>query len=171
MNTPSFESFPRWMVAVCSAHGLAIYAIGFALVALLGPVCGAMYVAYCLGMEWRLMAGSCRSCYYYGKRCGFGRGRICAWLFAKKADPTLSQKCISWRSVVPDFLGWLVPLGVGIGTLVGSFSWRVLILVVALLVLGSGGTALVRGQLACKYCRQRELGCPAQQLFAKRKHA
>jgi hypothetical protein len=27
----------------------------------------------------------------------------------------------------------------------------------------------VRGQLACKYCKQRELGCPAEQLFSKTK--
>jgi hypothetical protein len=28
----------------------------------------------------------------------------------------------------------------------------------------------VRGQLACRYCKQREIGCPAAQLFNKQKN-
>jgi hypothetical protein len=72
---------------------------------------------------------------------------------------------------VPDFLVSLVPLGVGIALLIRSFSWGVLLLIVALVGLATVGTAAVRGQIACKYCKQRELGCPAEQLFSKRKQA
>jgi hypothetical protein len=43
----------------------------------------------------------------------------------------------------------------------------ILILILALLLLGFMGNALVRGQLACRYCKQREIGCPATQLFTK----
>jgi hypothetical protein len=28
---------------------------------------------------------------------------------------------------------------------------------------------MIRGSIACKYCKQRELGCPAEQMFAKKK--
>jgi hypothetical protein len=31
------------------------------------------------------------------------------------------------------------------------------------------GNAVVRSQLACRYCRQREIGCPAQRLFERTK--
>ena len=72
---------------------------------------------------------------------------------------------------MPDFLVSLIPLGVGIALLVRSFSWLVLLLLIVLLGLASAGTGFVRGQLACKYCRQRELGCPAEQLFSRTKHA
>jgi hypothetical protein len=65
----------------------------------------------------------------------------------------------------------LIPLGVGITMLIRSFSWLLLLPMVTLGFLGSAGTGLVRGQIACKYCRQRELGCPAEQLFSKTKHA
>ena len=171
MKTSSFEDFPYWMVAICNTVGLAIYAIGLYLMTRLGVVWGALYAAYCLWMEWRLLSGSCRSCYYFGKRCGFGKGRLCAWFFTRGAEQGLCRKPISWRDVVPDFLVSLIPLSVGIATLVRHFSWPVLLLVVALLFLGSVGTGLVRGQLACRYCRQRELGCPAEQLFSKTKHA
>ena len=49
------------------------------------------------------------------------------------------------------------------------FSWVLLLAIGALVLLGSVGTGFIRGQLACKYCRQRELGCPAEQLFNKTK--
>jgi len=36
-----------------------------------------------------------------------------------------------------------------------------------LLLLATAGKGAVRSSLACKRCRQRELGCPAERLFAK----
>lgn len=171
MKTSSFENFPWWMVIVCNAVGLAIYAIGFCLLARLGTVWGVLFAAYCVWVERRIISGSCRYCYYYGKRCGFGRGRVCSWFFSKGSEQTLCNKRLSWRDVVPDFMVSVIPLGVGIALLIQSFSWLVLLLIIALALLGSVGTGLMREQLACKYCKQRELGCPAEQLFNKTKHA
>ena len=65
----------------------------------------------------------------------------------------------------------LIPLAAGIAMLIQDFSWLVLFLIVTLIFLGSVGAGFVRGQLACKYCKQRELGCPAERLFGKTKHA
>lgn len=155
----------------CNAVGLATYAIGLYLMARLGIVWGLLYAAYCIWMEWRVLSGSCRNCYYFGKRCAFGKGRVSSWLFTKCTEQTLSTKRISWRDVVPDFMVSLIPLVAGIAVLIRSFSWTVLLLIATLVSLGSVGTGLVRGQLACKYCKQRELGCPAEQLFSKTKDA
>jgi hypothetical protein len=171
MKTTSFENFPWWMVAVCEGVGLAIYAIGLCLMGRLGIVWGALYALYCVWMEWRILSRSCRHCYYFGKRCGFGKGRVCSWFFTKDSEPSWSTKQITWRDVVPDFMVSLIPLGAGIIMLIRSFSWLVLLLIMTLAFLGSVGTGFVRGQLACKYCKQRELGCPAEQLFSKTKHA
>ena len=170
MKTSSFENFPWWMVAITNAVGLAIYAIGLALMTRLGVVWGVLYALYCIGMEWRVLSGSCRHCYYFGKQCGFGKGRISALFFTRGAELTLSAKRISWLDIVPDFLVTLIPLAAGIAMLLKSFSWLLLLLVVILAFLGSVGTGFVRGQLACKYCKQRELGCPAEQLFSATKH-
>ena len=165
----SFENFPLWMVLVCNAVGLAIYAIGFYLMARLGIVWGVLYAAYCVWVEWRILSRSCRYCCYYGKRCGLGKGLVCSWFFTRGEERSFCERRISWRDVVPDLLVPLIPVGVGIAMLIWSFSWFVLLLVVALLLLGSVCTGLVRTQLACKYCKQRELGCPAEQLFGKTK--
>jgi hypothetical protein len=171
MMTSSFENFPWWMVTICNAVGLAIYAIGLYLLTCLGIVWGVLYAAYCVWMEWRVLSRSCRCCYYFGKLCGFGKGRVSSWLFRNRSEQALCAKRISWRDLVPDFMVSLIPLGVGITMLIRSFSWPVLLLIIMLLFLGSAGTGFVRGQFACKYCKQRELGCPAEQLFSKTKHA
>jgi len=41
-------------------------------------------------------------------------------------------------------------------------------MLLALLIgLATQGNYLVRSRIACKYCKQRELGCPAEKLFRK----
>jgi hypothetical protein len=47
----------------------------------------------------------------------------------------------------------------------------VVLFIVALVFLGSVGTGFVRGQLACKHCKQRERGCAAERLFSRAKRA
>lgn len=157
------------MVAVCNAQGLAIYAIGLYVMIRVGIVWAVLYAGYCVWMESRLLAGSCRSCYYYGKRCGFGKGRLCSRLLTRKPRHKWSTKRLSWWDILPDFLVSLIPLAVGIVLLARAFSWPLLILLVLLVLLASMGAGFVRGQIACKFCKQRELGCPAEQLFSQGK--
>ena len=57
----------------------------------------------------------------------------------------------------------------GIILLIFSFSWLIVVLLVVLVFLGFGGNAVIRGSFACKYCKQREIGCPAERLFSKKK--
>jgi len=171
MGTVSYESFPWWMVVVCNAVGLAIYAIGLYLMMHLGIAWTVLYAAYCVWVEWRVLSGSCRSCYYFGKRCGFGKGWLCSRLLTRNVKQRLGARQVSWRDLVPDFLVSLIPLGVGIVLLIRHFSWLVLLLVIVLVLLSSAGTGLIRGRLACKYCKQRELGCPAEELFSKTRQA
>jgi hypothetical protein len=167
MQGATFEQYPPWMVAVCSGVGLTIYAIGLGLVAQLGPVWAAAYAVYCAWVEWRVLAASCRNCWYYGKRCAFGKGRVCAWLLRRGDGQAFCDRRITCRDVAPDLLVALMPLAAGIAVLVRGFSWPILLLTAALVALASAGNGFVRGKLACAHCRQRELGCPAEQPFRK----
>ena len=63
----------------------------------------------------------------------------------------------------------MVPVLAGIILLIQGFDWTVLVLVIALLALGFPGNAFVRGHWACRFCKQREIGCPAERLFDKTK--
>ncbi|MHC4519268.1 MAG: hypothetical protein ACYTAS_11810 [Planctomycetota bacterium] len=162
-----YERFPWSIVLLANFVALSIYAIGTFLLWGLGAWWGVLYLLYCVWMEWRLLSKSCVDCYYYGKVCGFGKGKLCA-VFFKQGDPEkFTEGSFSWFDLIPDFGVLVFPVVGGVVLLVGGFSWVTLALLVVLIVLGLGGNAVVRGSFACKYCKQREIGCPAEKLFSK----
>jgi hypothetical protein len=61
----------------------------------------------------------------------------------------------------------IIPLIIGIVRLIMDFNWLLLSLIILLLLLVSKGNEFVRGTLSCKYCRQREINCPAEKMFNK----
>ena len=63
----------------------------------------------------------------------------------------------------------LIPLVIGIALIIINFNWILLLLVFLLILLAFPINGFLRGSLACKYCKQRELGCPAEQLLNKKK--
>ena len=162
-----YERFPWPIVVLANLVSLAIYVIGALVVSQLGVVWAGVYVAYCVFMEVRLLRHSCVNCAYYGELCGFGKGKACSWFF-KPGDPEkFGATNITWRDLIPDFLVFLVPLVLGIICLVMDFSWYLLALLIVLVALSTYGNAVIRGSFACKYCKQRLIGCPAEQLFNK----
>lgn len=170
MHPPAcFEQYPLQFVIISTLLSLSMYAIGAFIVYHAGFVWLVLYLLYIGIVEVRLLGSSCVSCYYYGKTCAFGRGRLCSLLFTKKEPREFLKRTITWFDIIPDFLVFIIPILVGVLLLIQHFSIVLLILVTTLFILGGPGNALVRGQLACKYCKQRELGCPAEQLFDKTK--
>lgn len=161
------ENYPAISVIASNLVPLAIYLIGISLLVRFGIVWVAAYLVFVLILEYRLVSRHCTDCYYYGKICAFGKGRLCAFLFRKGDPERFRTMTITWTDIVPDFLVFLIPVLAGTILLIQEFSVPVLILVIALLLLGFLGNAVVRGQLACKYCKQREIGCPAERLFDK----
>ena len=162
-----YESFPWPIVILTNLVSLSIYAIGVLVLIQLGLAWAGVYLVYCLCMEFRLLRYSCVNCAYYGGLCGFGKGKVCAWFF-KAGDPKkFGENGITWRDLIPDFLVFLIPLVVGIILLVMDFNWYLLVLLVVLIALSTVGNAVIRGSFACKYCKQRLIGCPAEKLFNK----
>lgn len=165
----SYENYPLWILLVSNLFSLIVYALGAFLMYLLGFWLLVAYLLFIAFLEFRLLQGHCVDCYYYGKSCAFGKGRL-SCLFFKKGDPNkFACMKITWKDILPDFLVSLIPMAVGVILLLREFNWLVLAAIVLLAVFGFIGSAFVRGSLACKYCKQRELGCPAEQLFAKTK--
>ena len=167
-NTGGYEHYPAWIVVVCNLVALSIYAIGAIILSTLTAWLSIPYLLYCLWLEIRVLQKSCANCAYYGKVCGFGKGKLCALLF-KRGDPQrFAARQITWVDVLPDFLVSILPIAGGIILLVRNFDWRILILLIALLLISFGGNAVVRGSLVCKHCRQRAIGCPAEKLFGQK---
>jgi hypothetical protein len=71
--------------------------------------------------------------------------------------------------MIPDLMVSLIPFIVGIVLLIIRFNLLIIFALILLTVLTTSGNGFIRGQLACKYCRQRESGCQAYLLFNKDK--
>jgi hypothetical protein len=165
------ENYPLAIVIGSNLLSLLIYVIGAIILLQFSIVLVIGYVFFILLLEFRLLSGHCVDCYYFGRTCAFGKGRLSALFFRKGTPEKFSHINLTWKDIVPDFLVFIIPVLAGILLLVQEFSWTILILIIVLLLLGFVGNALVRGHLACRYCKQRELGCPAEQLFGKGKKA
>jgi len=164
------EDYPVAIVICSNLVSLLIWAIGAFLLFRFSLILAIGYALFILILEFRLVSGHCVDCYYYGKTCAFGKGRLSSLFFKRGSPEKFSRMTITWKDIVPDFLVFLIPVLVGILHLIREFSWTILILVIALFLLGFLGNALVRGKLACRYCKQREIGCPAERLFNKQKN-
>lgn len=168
MEPPTpYERFPWPLVLLANGVTLLIYGIGTYLLSGLGLWWALAYLAYCGWVESRVLTKSCVNCYYYGKVCCFGKGRLCALIF-KRGDPQkFAETTVSWFDLAPDFMVLVLPVVGGVVQLVGDFSGLTLALLVVLVALSFGGNAVVRGSFACRHCKQRAIGCPAEKLFSK----
>jgi len=163
------ENYPARTVIVANLVSFLIYGIGICFLYRSGLIWGIGYVLFVLLLEFRLLGGHCVDCYYYGRACAFGKGYLSSLFFPQGRPERFSRMKITWKDIVPDFLVFIIPVLAGILLLLREFTWTVLLLIIALLLLGFLGNALVRGHLACRHCKQREIGCPAVQLFEKTK--
>jgi len=124
------------------------------------------YLVYVAWAEARVLWGSCRDCSYFGGRCAFGKGWLAA-LLLKRGDPRrFARRKVRWVQLLPDFVIYAIPIAAGIVVLSRRSSILVLVLTIVLGIVSLAGTPLVRGSLACRYCKQRAIGCPAERLFS-----
>ena len=146
--------------------------IGIYIISRVGILWTVPYVFYCLWIEFRVLKYSCKDCYYYSKLCCLGRSKL-APLFFKKGDPQKFwlKKEMSRLSMLPDFLVSIIPLVVGIVLLIIDFTVLQLLVLILLIILYMAGNAFVRGSLACKFCKQREIRCPAEEMFSSKDSA
>jgi hypothetical protein len=164
-----YEKFPIWMPLIAILISILGYLIGAIILSGFGLLIVVVYLIYCIFVELLVIFRSCRDCYYYGKICGLGKGRI-APLFTKKGkNSNFVDRKISWYNIIPDFLVGIIPIFGGIIILLNDFSLLILVLIILLAIIFFGGTGIIRGSFACKYCKQKDIGCPAQEIFTKEK--
>ena len=162
-----YEDFPAAKVVPAVLLNFSIYALGASILSGFGIPAAGLYLLYCIGTEINVMKTSCVDCFYYGKWCAFGKGKVAPLLFRRGDPARFPAKSMSWKELLPDMFVALIPLAGGITLLIQRFSWGVTLMLALLLALAFQGTYLVRSRIACKYCKQRELGCPAERFFSK----
>ncbi len=164
-----YENYPAGTVILSNLVSLGIYGIGFMIIFRTGFIFSILYLLYILILEYRLIKNHCTNCYYWGKTCGFGKGRLSSWFFKKGDTSKFCIKNMTWKDMIPDILVSLTPMIAGIILLILKFDFVLLSALLLLLLLTTTGNGFIRGKLTCKYCKQRESGCPANKLFNKEK--
>lgn len=166
-TTKTYDNFPVWVVIISNLSSFIIYFSGVILTLHLGLIAAVIYLAFILALEYRLVSRHCVNCYYWGKICGFGKGKISSLFFKKGEASKFCDKEMTWKDMIPDLLVSLVPLIIGVVLMIIKFELILLIAVILIIGLSTSGNAFIRGKLTCRYCRQREIACPAQKLFSK----
>lgn len=166
--TSPYEKHPIRIVFLSSMLSLSIYSAGLFILYQSGIVFFGIYLFYILLMEFRIIRFHCINCYYWGKTCGFGKGRISALLFKQGKAEQFCKKEMQWKDMIPDLLISLVPFIAGIIVLIREFQLSVLAALLLLVFLTTTGNSYVRSKLTCNHCKQREIGCPADKLFNKK---
>jgi hypothetical protein len=164
-----YENYPLNVVILSNLVSIGIYGSGFLILYKLGNIFAILYLFYVLIFEVRLIKNHCTNCFYWGKTCGFGKGRLSAWFFKRKDITKFCVREMTWRDLIPDILISLIPLIAGIVLLILKFDYLLLLALLLLILLTTTGNGYIRRQLTCKYCKQRDIGCPANDLFNKRK--
>lgn len=167
-TSKAYENYPFQTVLLSNLVSFAIYVSGFIILINISFTIAILYALYILALEFRLLRYHCTNCYYWGKTCGFGQGRLSALLFRKGNPLVFCKKTFGWKDMVPDLLVSLIPFISGIILLFMRFNWIVFIALVVILFVTTAGNGYIRGSLTCKYCKQREIGCPAELLFNKK---
>jgi len=160
-----FEKYPLKIVFLSNLLALLIYAIGIMIIQKFGWIYAAIYITYIIILEIRLYKYHCPDCYYYGKICAFGKGIISSLFFKKGIPEKFTCKTFGYKDLIPDILVFIIPAISAIILLILKFNWFVLISFIVLVFLNFKGNSFIRGQLACKNCKQKELGCPALTFF------
>ena len=169
METNAYSRYPAWIVLLANLNTFLIYGSGLFILWTAALPAAVVYLAYLAAIEIRLLSRHCVSCIYYGSVCGFGRGWISSIFFRKGDSSKFCEKDFTWKDMIPDLLVSLIPLLAGIVLLVFKFSFVIMALLALIIILNTAGNSYIRGSLTCRYCKQRELGCKAHELFSQGK--
>jgi hypothetical protein len=167
-ETGCFDSYPAWIVLVTNLVSLSVYLAGLYLLYLIWPVLSLVFLLYILYMEFSLYREGCRHCWYFGKACAHGKGRIASVFFRKGKPEKFTDREFEAKDFIPHFMVALVPIAAGIYLLLGGLDVLIAALAVWPLIATFVGSPLIYGRLACPHCRQGDLGCPACDFFLKK---
>lgn len=160
------ENYPIKIVCVSTTLTIISYLLGTFVLYVFHPVLGILFLLLAVSTIIVSMKLRCTYCYYLGKYCNFGLGKLAAIIF-KKRDPTEFKNP---RKVIPtailSFGTMLVPVIAGIGLVLFDFSLINLGLLLMYILFGILPNFFVRGSF-CDKCMQGQLGCPSYEQMIK----
>jgi len=161
MKEEIYENYPKRIIILSNLTILIGYAIGAIILARFGILVAVAYLIFCPVLTIILMKDGCNYCYYYGKWCGDGKGKIVPLFFKKRYDRDFSKMKFSNWDVFFVFLPTILPVIGAIVLLLIDFSWIMLFLLILCIVIGLVSIIVMHGAVICKNCKQGRIGCPA----------
>ena len=141
----------RWLVLAAG------FALGIYILWGIRDFLGLAYIVYSLiALTLILPLSRCASCFYHGRACNTGWGRVAAYLFPKGDE---SRFVVNYNYAIFLHLLWLVPLLASLIQLLRNRSLLALIIFAAYLLVLLMEKIILK-KLACARCHQREF-CPA----------
>jgi hypothetical protein len=154
-----YEHYPLSSVLFRNAFEILLYAFGAVILAGFGTWVAIAYLAYCALMAVWTMRFRCKYCYYYGKTCPMGVGRIASRLFKPGDNEDFRRYA---KFIAPVFLVWLLPILGGVVLLFIRFSVMRIVILALFVIARFALSGKVVVQLGCVRCKQQD-DCPAYQ--------
>jgi len=161
MKEEIYENYPARVVILSNLIIILWYAIGAIILTGFNILIAVVYLFFCILLYIFLLKNGCNYCYYYGKWCGDGKGKIVPLFFKKRHDRDFSKMEFSNWDVFLVFLPMLLPVIGAIILLIINFSLVVMILLILCVVISLVSIIIMHGALICKHCKQGRIGCPA----------
>ena len=151
------ETYPKWVIIFRWIILTLAFTLGIYILADIQLMLGIIYAACSLfALTLVLPLSRCVYCYYHGKLCNTGWGKVAAYLYAKGDESFYLER---YNYAILLHLLWIVPLLASLFQLVRNKELRyVVIFLIYVLILWMEKVVLKK--LACKRCHQREF-CPA----------
>lgn len=162
VSEQTYESYPFSTVCLSMLQTVLSYVLGALIFYFAGGILlGFGYIVLCLIVLLLSMRFRCTFCYYYGKKCPSGLGRLSKSLFSKRDAADFANPRNVSIVAIPSFGLLFLPLVVGLVFVFIRFSWLLLFLFIAYFLIAISAGFPLRKDLLCKHCRQGEIGCPA----------
>ncbi len=155
------DAYPARILCFSLGHMTLSYALGFVIMLRIHPLSGALFLALCAGSLVACLRYRCRFCFYFGKACYVGLGKLAAVLYqpGEPRDFARAQNLVP--AAVFSFTVLLLPMATIVALAILRFSWVNVVLLACYLLLVVFAGFAVRKSHYCDHCRQAELGCPA----------
>ncbi len=154
-----WEEYPASGVVVSNIIMLLWIALGTIASRYVSPLAGWFYLAFALGMVYGVLRKLvCTNCYYYGKRCHLGWGKLVAWFFNQGKVENFAN-CTGIKLAGPTYgLLFLFPL---VLLLIALFQrvTPVRLIILVFLLATSLYSSIPSRKKACRHCKMR-LFCP-----------
>ena len=125
------------------------------------PVAAVAWAAIVIAVQALLKKHNCSGCYYYGKTCHLGWGRLAAWMCRPDSgDPKTGMRLTLFYIVSPPLI-LLASIAIGVLLQVSFWHWVLLGVYVALNVV-----SFPARKKGCRICAMRDV-CPGSAAKAK----